>query len=274
MPQIELPLTVGGQKLFYTDINPADGNPCVLLLHANPGSSSDFNGIIPMLEAAKCRVVGLDWPSYGQSPPATDDNLVKMGALFFFQVLKEFIKAINLPPCIIIGNSVGGNAAVRLAVEDPSRVTKLILVSPGGFTRHNFFSRRVCRFMGTSWALSPRTFAGIYLGHHNAPIVKEMLARASGEQASGPSLKMNRSVWTSFAVPEHDSRKLLQAQPVSIPVMLVFGKHDPVIPYWNDGKEARKCLPNAKFVVMDSGHAPFAEIPEEFMKQVLPFCTE
>jgi len=59
---------------------------------------------------------------------------------------------------------------------------------------------------------------------------------------------------------------------VSVPFMLVYGKQDYVIPYWLDGKEARKCLPESTpFVVMDTGHAPFAELPEAFMDAIASF---
>jgi pimeloyl-ACP methyl ester carboxylesterase len=210
-----------------------------------------------------------DWPGYGQSPAPSPAQIAK-AAFLFFEVLREFVAVLNLPACIIIGNSVGGNAAVRLAHDRPERVARLVLVSPGGFTPHNVVTRNLCWFMSTRLAPSPSMFARIYLGHHGAPVVKAMLQRARTEQSHGPALALNRAVWGSFALPEHDVRGL--ARTLQLPVLLVFGKHDPVIPPSKDGAEARKSFgTNAKFVVMDSGHAPFAEIPAEFLKELDAF---
>lgn len=81
----------------------------------------------------------------------------------FYQVLREFITALRLPSAIFIGNSIGGNAAARLAIESPELVRGLVLVPPGGFTPHNFMTRAFCRFQGGSFSLSPQRSARLYL---------------------------------------------------------------------------------------------------------------
>ena len=258
MPIVTLP----SGELHYVDSG--RGVPLVLL-HANPGDSRDFEAIMPAL-AQHYRVVALDWPGYGASvtPPAG----TVVNARFFYEAFCEFLAALALPPALIIGNSLGGNVAARLAIESPDKVRGLVLVSPGGFTAHNAITRAFCLMQGSRFALSPRTFAGWYL-KHRTPTVRAMLERAATSQATALSLAINRSVWRGFIEAEHDLRE--RARLIAAPTLLVFGARDPVISARQDGRLAASLIPGAKLVVMSAGHAPFAEVPDEFLAEVLPF---
>jgi pimeloyl-ACP methyl ester carboxylesterase len=258
MPIVTLP----SGDLHYVDSG--RGAPLVLL-HANPGDSRDFEAIMPVL-AQHYRVLALDWPGYGASamPPAG----TVVNARFFYEAFCEFLGALALPPALIIGNSLGGNVAARLAIESPGRVGGLVLVSPGGFTPHTAITRAFCRLQGSRFALSPRVFAGWYL-KRRTPTVQAMLERAARSQATAASLAVNRSAWRGFIEPEHDLRQ--RATLIAAPTLLVFGARDPVISARADGRLAASLIPGARLVVMPAGHAPFAEVPEAFLAEVLPF---
>lgn len=240
------------------------GTP-LLLLHANPGDSRDFEAVALPL-AQRHRVLALDWPGYGQSspPPAA----AAMTVLHLYDALQAFMAAMQLPPVLIIGNSVGGNVAARLAAQHPDAVRGLVLVAPGGFTPHNMLTRGFCALQGSKLALSPRRFAGLYL-HVKNDTTARMLARAAGEQSEPEPQTVNRALWRSFGRPESDLRQL--ARQVKAPTLLMFGQRDLAIPARRDGAVVRACIPHARFVTLPSGHAPFAELPEAFLAQVEPF---
>lgn len=237
----------------------------LILLHANPGDGRDFSAIASPL--AECfRVIALDWPGYGASPAPSPP--ASASAMFYFEALRQFVSAMKLPPAALIGNSVGGYAAARLALEEPDRVARLVLVSPGGFTAHNALSRIFCRLQSGPLSLRPDRFARLYLRRHTS-VTREMLARARGEQATAAARSVNRAIWRSFIHPEHDLRG--RAGTIAQPTLLIFGRFDPVIPARKDGREASRAMPHARFQVMETGHAPFAESPEEFLRVVTPF---
>lgn len=242
--------------------------PPLILLHANPGDNRDFDAIWPAL-TARFHVLALDWPGYGQSDmPAAPGS---RAASFFGDVLRAFIEALALPPAYLLGNSLGGNAAASLAVRAPHLVAGLVLVSPGGFTAHNVVTRGFCRLQGSRFALPPKWWAAMYL-RRRTPLTRAMLARAAQEQATVERLALNRAVWRSFAQPAHDLRPL--AGGIQVPVLLVFGRFDPAIPAAKDGRQARACLPHARFVALPCGHAPFAEMPEQFLAALQPFLAD
>lgn len=243
------------------------GEP-LLLLHANPGDSRDFEAVMPEL-ARHFRVLVLDWPAYGQS--ALPAQAGSCDALFFYRVLREFVEALALPPLHLIGNSLGGNAAARLALEAPDLVKRLVLVSPGGFTAHNLVTRAFCKLQGSRASLPPRLWAAMYLRRRTAT-TRAMLARAATDQSASFRLAVNRAVWRSFADPSHDLRG--RAGRIQAPTLLMFGEQDPAIPAHKDGQQAKRWMPSALGVTMPCGHAPFAEMPERFLAEVLPFLTQ
>lgn len=250
--------------LHYSD--QGNGTP-LILLHANPGDSSDFDGVIPAL-SKQFRVLAIDWPGYGHSdiPPHPDRSTV----LLYYRVLQEFIASLSLPPAWIMGNSIGGNVAARLAAQAPESVLGVVLISPGGFTPHNFVTRMFCRLQGSRLSLPPRLFASLYLKHKN-PLTQAMLARAGTLQSEPARLQVNRAMWRSFASPENDLRDI--ARSIDVPVLLMFGKYDPAISAKKDGAVAAGTIPNAKYVEMPCGHAPFAETPDHFLEVVEPFMS-
>lgn len=239
----------------------------LVLLHANPGDSQDFEAVIPAL-AKQYRVLALDWPGYGQSDvPQQPESAT---ALLFYEILREFLVALSLPPAFFVGNSVGGNVATRLACESPEQVRGLVLVAPGGFTPHNFVTRSFCKFQGSQLSLSPRRFAGVYL-KHRTPTTQAMLRRAATTQATPERIALNRAMWRSFGRPENDLRQI--AQNIKAPTLLLFGSKDPAVPANKDGKVAAQCIPSARFVALSCGHASFAEVPELFLAEVQPFLA-
>ena len=242
------------------------GTPLVLL-HANPGDSQDFEAVMPAL-AQQYRVLAVDWPGYGKS--SVPEQPQTIGVLFFYRVLREFLTALDLPPASFMGNSLGGNAAARLALERPDLVRALVLVAPGGFASPNLRTRLFCALQGSRLSLSPYRFARLYL-KCRTPTTQAMLARASTTQAAAPQLTLNRAIWRNFATADNDLRAL--AQDIKAPTLLLFGNRDPVIPADKDGLVAARIIPGAKLVALPCGHASFAEVPELFLAEVQPFLA-
>lgn len=98
MPRVSLPTG----EVHYTE---QGQGPALVLLHANPGDSRDFEAVVPAL-ARHARVIALDWPGYGQS--SLPDHPEARGAHFFDEVLHAFLAALALPQVTLIGNSLGG----------------------------------------------------------------------------------------------------------------------------------------------------------------------
>lgn len=237
----------------------------LLLLHANPGSHEDFAAIAPTL-AEQFRVIAPDWPGYGRSKLTIAAD--KVSALTYQQVLVEFIESLQLDSLSLIGNSLGANVAARFAASHPDSVRSLVLVAPGGFTEHNLLTKLFCRLQGSRFALSPNFFARLYL-HKRTETTRAMLSRAANEHKGAAQIDLNRALWRSFARPENNLHEL--AHRIQSPTLLCFGKKDPAISAKRDGPIAQACIPHAQFRLFDCGHAPFAELPQEFLAELSRF---
>ncbi|MFI9637199.1 alpha/beta hydrolase [Nocardia sp. NPDC051929] len=121
-------IRVGNRDIFYSE---AGAGVAVVLLHGGgPGASgrSNYSRNIEAL-ARRFRVIVPDMPGYGRSTKRIDqsdpfgDLAAAVGGL---------LDALDIDSAHLIGNSYGGAAALRLAMDRPEKVRKLILMGPGG----------------------------------------------------------------------------------------------------------------------------------------------
>jgi pimeloyl-ACP methyl ester carboxylesterase len=118
---METTVAVGADKVWAEDSG-GDG-PVVVLLHPGVGDSRVWDRVWPGLTGS-CRVIRYDVRGYGRSPAATQEY-TKMGDLR--HVLRHF----GVPRAHLAGSSMGGAAAVSLALDEPGMVASLTLVCPG-----------------------------------------------------------------------------------------------------------------------------------------------
>ncbi|MEE4025242.1 alpha/beta fold hydrolase [Gordonia sp. PKS22-38] len=122
-------ITVNGDtEIFYTEIG--TGIPIVLLHGGGPGASGLSNYVrnIDTL-ATRFRVIVPDLPGYGRSSKNLDQT-DPFGALA--DAIRALLDHLGLDTAHLVGNSYGGACALRLALDTPHRVDRLVLMGPGG----------------------------------------------------------------------------------------------------------------------------------------------
>lgn len=240
-----------------------EGTPLVLL-HGAGHDRRDFAAIVPTL-STRFRTLAVDWPGFGES---VVDAPAALGASVLFDVLEDVVTGLRLPPAIVLGNSVGGGAAVRLAARRPAAVRGLVLVDTSGFTERGALVRAFCRVQGSVLVrrLTGRAFARSYL-HRRSPAAADLLARVGA--ATPENHVAHAALWRSFAEPS--ASVMEEAAHVRCPVFVVWGRHDPILRLAHEGARVRAAFPRAPFEVVDTGHVPFIEDPEGFLALVGPF---
>ena len=101
------------------------GDPIVLL----PSGGHDHHdydelrGLLP----GRFRSISIDWPGHGRSPagtmPATELTLA--------QLVEELLDSLAPAGAVLVGNSIGGNVATRLAIRRPDLVKGLVIIDGG-----------------------------------------------------------------------------------------------------------------------------------------------
>ncbi|MEU6579586.1 alpha/beta hydrolase [Nocardia sp. NPDC046763] len=124
----ERTVSVGGKDIYFAETGQG---PAVVLLHGGgPGASgvSNYSRNIDAL-AAHFRVIVPDLPGYGRSSKGVDQS-DPFG--YLADNIRGLLDRLDLDHAHLVGNSYGGACALRLALDTPDRVGKMILMGPGG----------------------------------------------------------------------------------------------------------------------------------------------
>lgn len=111
-----------------------DGEPA-LFIHGLGGASTNWTDLMDLLSrpaiaqprAPVLRCVAIDLPGFGFSPPPDDDDYSVNAQA---SAVIEYIEQSGIWPVHLVGNSLGGSVATRVAAHRPDLVRTLTLVSP------------------------------------------------------------------------------------------------------------------------------------------------
>lgn len=121
-------VSVAGKPIFVSETGTG---PAVVMLHGGgPGASgvSNYARNIDAL-ATHFRVIVPDMPGYGRSVKGVDHS-DPFG--YLADMIRGLLDELGIDTAHLVGNSYGGAAALRLALDTPRRVGKLVLMGPGG----------------------------------------------------------------------------------------------------------------------------------------------
>jgi pimeloyl-ACP methyl ester carboxylesterase len=261
MPAMTISAAGAQATIAYAD----DGSgPPVLLMHAALHDRTDYSSVHDALASGR-RVIALDWPGHGESP-SVDEPL---GAVQFGDLAVEFVDRLDLRNVVVVGNSVGGYAACRLALERPDRIAGVVLVNTGGFTAHTVFIRAFCAVMGRPAvirAVAPLSVRA-YM-HARTPAERAMVSRVVAKARTADGSRTAAALWRSFTDPGHDLRQ--RAGAMTAPVLITWGTKDPTAPVkW--GEAVHTAIPGSTFIGLNTGHVVFAGDPDGWLDAALPF---
>jgi len=112
--------------------------PAVVFLHGSgPGASaySNFKQNIDTVVDAGHRAVLIDMIGFGYSSKPNDCDYT---TALFADTTKAVIDKLGITSCTLLGNSLGGAICIRLALDYPELVTRLVMMAPGGKNGEQF----------------------------------------------------------------------------------------------------------------------------------------
>lgn len=107
--------------------------PVLVMLHGLFGQSGNFGAIQRRLAAAGRQVVAMDLRNHGASPHAPGMDYRTLAA-----DVRETMERLGLAPCAVLGHSMGGKAAMALALDHPEVVSRLCVadIAPVRYRPH------------------------------------------------------------------------------------------------------------------------------------------
>ena len=113
-------LAVNGTRIAYDEAG--SGHP-LLLVHAGIANRRMWDRVWEVLRGSY-RVIRPDLRGFGETPAATEP-------FTNWADLAQLLRALGATPAHVIGVSMGGGAALELALAEPTLVDRLVLVAPG-----------------------------------------------------------------------------------------------------------------------------------------------
>ncbi|WP_280265658.1 4,5:9,10-diseco-3-hydroxy-5,9,17-trioxoandrosta-1(10),2-diene-4-oate hydrolase [Nocardia wallacei] len=265
-------------KLHYHEAGVGNAPTIVLLHGGGPGASSwsNFSRNIAVL-AENFHVLAVDQPGFGLSDKPTEHPQYFVHSS---SALKDLLDTLQITDRVhLLGNSLGGGAAVRFALDYPDRAGKLVLMGPGGLSTNLFAPdptegvKALGRFNVEPTRENLEAFLRIMVFDQNL-ITPELIEERFASASQPESLAATRAMGKSFAAADFEKGMLWRdAYKLRQPVLLIWGREDRVNPI--DGAlVALKTIPRAQLHVFGRcGHWAQRERFDEFNRLTTDFLS-
>jgi pimeloyl-ACP methyl ester carboxylesterase len=223
------------------------------------------------------RVVAPDLPGFGDSEkPSASRFAYDIDA--FAEVIADLYAGLDLGRAAVMGHALGGAVAIALSARHPELVSRLVLVDSMCFETPLDLRRRIALLPVVGGFVfkqlwSRGTFRGLFKdsvvpGGDTTMIEKidRYYDAFNGPASRGSALATLRAT--------HDTRGVVaQMARVSVPTLVVWGRNDRNFPP-KLGRRLAHQIRGAGFELMDAGHAPHEERPEQFSALILRFLRD
>lgn len=256
---------IGDRKVRVRDEGEHPRRPPVLLVHGAGSSSVVWMDAVKRLGPRR-RVVAPDLPGHGQSDPWHDaghDAGHDPSLDLYRDAVGTIASHLGLERVVLVGHSMGGAIALRIALAWPERVAALVLVCTAA---------RLAAPVELMAALErdPLHMSEWMARLSFAPSTpRELVERwqAVAWTASPETLLADLRVGSGFNVSSELSR-------LRMPALVVGGMDDLLTPPAHS-KDLAQGLPNARLLLVpQAGHMAFLEQPDRFYAALDPFLAE
>jgi 4,5:9,10-diseco-3-hydroxy-5,9,17-trioxoandrosta-1(10),2-diene-4-oate hydrolase len=277
----ESTVTVDGKTIFFAEAG--NGAPVVMLHGGGPGASgvSNYSRNIEAL-AQHFRVIVPDMPGYGRSAKGVDQS-DPFG--YLADTIRGLIDELGLATVHLIGNSYGGAAALRLALDTPNRVGKLVLMGPGGIgtTRSTPTAglKSLLSYYGGSGPSRDKLAAFIrtYLVYDGGSVPEDLIdarytASVDPEVVADPALRRPSGPMALRTLWRMDLTRDKRLRQLPTPTLVLWGRDDKVNRPAG-GPMLANLMPNADLVMTSqTGHWMQWECAELFNNMAVDFLSK
>ncbi len=255
-------LEVDGFTIHYFEALPSNGGgQPLILIHGLGSRGEDWSGMIPSLAANGSHVYALDLLGYGRSShPDIQYTIAEQEKL-----VADFMQALHLPQADIAGWSMGGWVALKLTLDHPTLVRRLVVYDSAGLYFPATFDETL---------FTPTDAAGVlHLQHMLTPTPMHLpgfVLRDAIRKLNSEAWVIHRSVRSMTS--GHDLLDF-QLQRIETPTLVVWGQDDQLIPL-QTGEQIHHQIPNSDLLVVQGcGHLAPQECAKPILRGTVQFLT-
>ena len=273
--QLSDSLVQTGEYRSHIEVTSGSQDRYFVLLHGFGASSFSWRDVAQPLSAYGT-VIAYDRPGFGltdrpsswgdTNPYSSDGALEQLEAVLDLLVPTE-------AELYLMGHSAGAPIAAQYALDNPGRVSGLVLVAPAILTTGGapswlnwLFSVPQLDHLGPLLVSSIASdgLEIIERSYSNPELITDELL--AGYQQPLQIAGWERAFW-EFNRAERSFDVAQRLREITIPVLVITGDDDRIVAT-ADSIRVATLLPNAVLVtVVPSGHLPHEELPQEFIRQ-------
>jgi len=258
--------TVATPRARLSILEAGDG-PAVIAIHGLGATKGSFLPTVAAL-ADRFHVIAPDLPGFGDSDKPV---AAPYDARYFAEAIIDLMDALDLDRAHVVGNSLGGRIALELALREPDRVGRLVLLAPSMAWRRQRTWAPLLRFVRPELGLvqiTPRPIVQAIV-HHLIPRADEgWTAAGVDEFLRAYMTPAGRAAFYAAArhiyleAPDGAQGFWPRLRGLRPEALFVWGRRDTLVPI-AFARHVTDALPRARHLELDCGHVPQVERPRE-----------
>jgi len=251
-----------------------------VLVHGLGASAEIWSGNLAAL-SSRFRVYAPDLPGFGRTGKP---GWMDYSPAAYSRFVREFMAALGIGRAALVGHSLGGGVALRVILDEPERVERLVLVSSAGLGRDVSLPLRVASLPWFDRVFfKPSLAVFIHFLHrlvYDPAAITPEFARMYYEMFFQPgSVRTFTGILRAIATLRgarpgvlEDIRRGLAT--ITVPALILWGRQDRILPV-SQGVDAAGRIPGARLHIFERcGHMPNIEYPGEFNRILIDFLAE
>ena len=250
----------------------------VLLIHGLGASIETWEPTLPVL-AKRHRAIAVDLVGFGY----TDKPAARYTVDYLVDFLCNFMDTVGVDRAAIVGHSMGGALALRMAIRHPQRVGKLVLVDAAGLSGKASLPQRLLSLpLVGELFLSPKrekTRAALLPFFFDKTLLTDAFVELNYYLISQPGARRAYlSTVRNLASITGPRRSVLDGiterlEEIKVPTLVIWGSEDELVPVAH-AEEARERIKGARIRILPAcGHLPMLEQPAAFTGMVADFLA-
>jgi pimeloyl-ACP methyl ester carboxylesterase len=279
-PLFEHRLELAGYETRVLELE-GDGTP-IVMFYGYADSADTWRQSLALLGRRGRRAIAVDLPGFGTADPLTDDPVLPQFDAFAHAAVR-YLAGNRRQRVIVVGNSLGGCVALRLAERRGERLEGVMAVAPADLEMSRLL---------TLVERDPLLRSLLALPTPVPPaVIRAAVARLYRQLAFAVPSAIDPAVVSTFCAHHrdrstvatylHTARRLIgelrapfELERISSPVLLVWGDRDRLV-FHRGAQRILDAMPGARLELLRGiGHCPQVEVPERFTELLLEFSSE
>jgi pimeloyl-ACP methyl ester carboxylesterase len=191
------------------------------------------------------------------------------------QIILEFMDKMDIQKCVLVGSSMGGMIALRLAQTHPERFPRLVAISPAYDPQITFFDLNRFQFLSPMVGpfISERVIQQIMTRvYTDKSLINKETIQAFSQPYNNNPLAIESFV-KSFRL-LRDPRVFQELPQIKVPTLILWGDKDKVISS-KFASKIKKSMPFAEVLIHPTaGHHAHEDAPDWAFENILRFLRD